>query len=116
MADIGVNTSTNQVSHVLLVGGFCTLLAASAIARASPEDLGVMYWIVLVVCLAGVVVSGVAAVEATVFPAARCLHLDLSPAPKPWSFWQEEASTAQGGSAVRARSRVSGRRVRPSCP
>ena len=41
-------------SHVLLVGGFCTLLAASAIARASPENLGVLYWIVLVVSLAGV--------------------------------------------------------------
>src|SRR5262245_18759937 len=54
-------------SHVLLVGGFCILLAASAIARASPENLGVMYWIVLVVCLAGVVVSGVAAVDRLFF-------------------------------------------------
>src|SRR3982751_3791508 len=42
-------------SHVLLVGGFCTLLAGSANARASPQDLGVLYWIVLAVCLAGVV-------------------------------------------------------------
>ena len=48
-------------SHILLLAGFCTLLAACVIARASPEDLPVMYWIVLVVSFAGVAWSGVLA-------------------------------------------------------
>jgi hypothetical protein len=78
-------------SHVLLVGGFCTLLATSAIARASPENLGVMYWIGLVVCLAGVVVSGVAAVDRLFFRRRIAFTSTSLLLPKPWSFWQEEA-------------------------
>src|SRR5256885_17197307 len=78
-------------SHVLLVGGFCTLLAASAIARASPENLGVMYWIVLVASFAGVAWSGVLAVD-RLFLRGRVAFTSTSLLlPKPWSLWQEEA-------------------------
>ena len=78
-------------SQVLLVAGFCTLLAASVIAHGSPEDLGVMYWIVMVVCLAGVVVSGVAAVDRLFFRRRVAFTSTSLLLPRPWSFWQEEA-------------------------
>ena len=78
-------------SHVLLVGGFCILLAACVIARASPEDLGVPYWIVLAVCLAGVVVSGVASVERLFFRRRIAFTSTSLLLPKPYSFWREEA-------------------------
>src|SRR4051794_183576 len=78
-------------SHVLLVGGFCTLLAGAVMARASPERLGVVYWIVLAACLAGVVVSGVAAVDRLFFRRRVAFTSTALLIPKPWSFWQEEA-------------------------
>ena len=78
-------------SHVLLVGGFCTLLAACVIAQASPESLGVMYWIVLVVSFAGVAWSGVLAVDRLFFRRRVAFTSTSLLLPKPWSFWQEEA-------------------------
>jgi hypothetical protein len=78
-------------SHVLLLGVFCTLLAASTIARASPENLGVMYWIVLAVSFAGIAWSGVLAVD-RLFVRRRIAFTSTSLLlPKPWSFRQEEA-------------------------
>ena len=77
-------------SHVLLVGGFCSLLAASVIARASPEDLGLLYWIVLVVSFAGVAWSGVLAVDRLFFRRRVAFTSTSLLLPKPWSFWQEE--------------------------
>jgi hypothetical protein len=78
-------------SHVLLLGGFCTLLAASTIAHASPEDLGVLYWIVLVVSFAGVAWSGVLAVDRLFFRRRVAFTSTSLLLPKPWSLWQEEA-------------------------
>jgi hypothetical protein len=78
-------------SHVLLVGGFCTFLAASLIARASPEGLGVLYWIALVLSLAGVTSSSVAAVDRLFFRRRIAFTSTSLLLPKPWSFWQEEA-------------------------
>src|SRR2546427_11696768 len=74
-------------SHILLLAGFCTLLAASVIARASPEDLGLLYWIVLVVSFAGVAWSGVLA-GGRLFFRRRVAFTSISLLlPKPWSFW-----------------------------
>ena len=78
-------------SHVLLVGGFSIFLAASLIARASPEDLGLLYWIVLVVSFAGVAWSGVLAVDRLFFRRRVAFTSTSLLLPKPWSFWQEEA-------------------------
>jgi hypothetical protein len=78
-------------SHILLVGGFCTLLAASLIARASPEDLGLLYWIVWVVSFAGVAWSGVLAVDRLFFRRRVAFTSTSLLLPKPWSFRQEEA-------------------------
>ena len=78
-------------SHILLLAGFCTLLAASVIARASPEDLGLLYWIVLVVSFAGVAWSGVLAVDRLFFRRRVAFTSTSLLLPKPWSFWQEEA-------------------------
>src|SRR2546421_4017938 len=78
-------------SHILLVAGFCTLLAACVIARASPEDLGLLYWIVLVVSFAGVAWSGVLAVDRLFFRRRIAFTSTSLLLPKPWSFWQEEA-------------------------
>ena len=77
--------------HLLLVGGFCTLLAASTIAQASPENLGVLYWIALVLSLAGVASSSVAAVDRLFFRRRIAFTSTSLLLPKPWSFWQEEA-------------------------
>jgi hypothetical protein len=78
-------------SHILLLAGFCTLLAACAIARASPEDLGILYWVVLVVSFAGVAWSGVLAVD-RLFSRRRVAFTPTSLLlPRPWSFRQEEA-------------------------
>src|SRR5438128_11559298 len=78
-------------SHVLLLGSFCTLLAASVIARASPETSPVMYWIVLVVSLAGVAWSGVLAVDQLFFRRRIAFTSTALLLPKPWSFSEEEA-------------------------
>src|SRR5206468_10132165 len=78
-------------SHILLLAGFCTLLAASTIAHASPEDLPVMYWIVLVVSFAGVAWSGVLAVDRLFFRRRVAFTSTSLLLPKPWSFSQEEA-------------------------
>src|SRR5256885_2736351 len=78
-------------SHVLLVGGFCTLLAASTIAHASPENLGVLYWIVSVVSFAGVAWSGVLAVDRLFFRRRVAFTSTSLLLPKPWSFSEEEA-------------------------
>ena len=78
-------------SHILLLAGFCTLLAACIIARASPEDLGLPYWIVLVVSFAGVAWSGVLAVDRLFFRRRVAFTPTSLLLPKPWSFWQEEA-------------------------
>src|SRR5437763_9954187 len=78
-------------SHILLLAGFCTLLAASTIARASPEDLPVMYWIVLVVSFAGVAWSGVLAVDRLFFRRRVAFTSTSLLLPKPWSFSEEEA-------------------------
>ena len=78
-------------SHILLLAGFCTLLAASVIARASPEDLGLLYWIVLVVSFAGVAWSGVLAVDRLFFRRRVAFTSTSLLLPKPWSFRQEEA-------------------------
>ena len=78
-------------SHILLLAGFCTLLAAAVIAQASPENLGVLYWIVLAVCLAGAAASAVAAVERLFFRRRIAFTSTSLLLPKPWSFWQEEA-------------------------
>ena len=78
-------------SHILLLAGFCTLLAASTIAHASPEDLPVMYWIVLVVSFAGVAWSGVLAVDRLFFRRRVAFTSTSLLLPKPWSFSEEEA-------------------------
>src|SRR5438477_13135933 len=78
-------------SHVLLFAGFCTLLAASLMARASPVDLGLLYWIVLVVSFAGVAWSGVLAVERLFFRRRVAFTSTSLLLPKPWSFSKEEA-------------------------
>ena len=78
-------------SHILLLAGFCTLLAASTIARASPEDLSLLHWIVLVVSLAGVAWSGVLAVDRLIFRRLVAFNSTSLLLPKPWSFRQEEA-------------------------
>src|SRR5437764_8884261 len=77
-------------SHVLLLGSFCTLLAASAIAHASPETSPVMYWIVLVVSFAGVAWSGVLAVDRLFFRRRVAFTSTSLLLPKPWSFLHEE--------------------------
>jgi hypothetical protein len=78
-------------SHILLLAGFCTLLAASVMAHSSPEDLGLLYWIVLVVSFAGVAWSGVLAVD-RLFLRRRIAFTSTSILlPKPWSFSEEEA-------------------------
>src|SRR5207244_3870026 len=78
-------------SHILLLAGFCTLLAASVIARASPEDLGLLYWIVLVVSFAGVAWSGVLAVDRLFFRRRIAFTSTSLLLPKPWSFSEKEA-------------------------
>jgi hypothetical protein len=78
-------------SHIRLLAGFCTLLAACVIARASPEDLGLPYWIVVVVSFAGVARSGVLAVDRLFFRRRVAFTSTSLLLPKPWSFWQEEA-------------------------
>ena len=78
-------------SHVLLVGGFCTFLVASLIARALPEELGVLYWMALVLSLAGVASSIVAAVERLFFRRRIAFTSTSLLLPKPWSFSEEEA-------------------------
>src|SRR5207253_6173376 len=60
-------------------------------SRASPEELGVLYWIVLVVSFAGVAWSGVLAVERLFFRRRVAFTSTSLLLPKPWSFWQEEA-------------------------
>src|SRR5438552_14648768 len=82
-------------SHILLLAGFCTLLAASTIAHASPETSPVMYWIVLVVSFAGVAWSGVLAVDRLFFRRRIAFTSTSLLLPKPWSFWQEEAINYQ---------------------
>ncbi len=76
-------------SHVLLLAGFCTLLAACFIARASPEDLGVLYWIVLVVSFAGVAWSGVLAVDRLLLRRRIAFTSSSLVLPKPWSLSEE---------------------------
>ena len=78
-------------SHVLLVGGFCTLLAASTIAQASPESLGVLYWILLAVSLGCAAVSGVAAVDRLFFRRGIAFTPTSLLLTKPWPFSEEEA-------------------------
>ena len=78
-------------SHVLLLAGFCTLLAASVIAHASPENLGVLYWIVLAVSLGCAALSGVAAVDRLFFRRRIAFTSTSLLLPKPWSFSEEEA-------------------------
>ena len=77
--------------HLLVVGAYCSLLAASVIAHASPETLGIVYWIILVVSLGGVALSGVAAFDRLFLRRRIAFTSTALLLPKPWSLSEEEA-------------------------
>jgi hypothetical protein len=79
---------------VLLIGGFFTLSAVVCcytIAHPSPENLPVLYWIVLVLSLVGVALPGVAAVERLSFRRRVALTPTSLLLPKPGWSSEEEA-------------------------
>ena len=77
--------------HLLVVGAYCSLLAASVIAHASPETLGILYWIILMVSFGGVAISGVAAIDRLFLRRRIAFTSTALLLPKPWSLSEEEA-------------------------